>query len=92
MYGYLVLWYPVTIWYLILSPLLPISTSTWYFYPYLLLLTLALTPGFYPYPWSLVMSCGWSVNFLVVWVVKWVGSCYTGSTLNAPEHSFVIVL
>ena len=31
--------------YLVLSPLLPISTSTWYFYPYLLLLTLALTSG-----------------------------------------------
>lgn len=27
--------------------------------------------------------CGRSaVNFLVVWVVKWVDSCYTGSTLD----------
>lgn len=39
--GYLVSWYPDTICYLVLSPLLPISTSTLT----LLLLTLALTPG-----------------------------------------------
>lgn len=69
------------IWYLVLSPLLPIST--WYFYFYWLLLT--LTPGFYPYPWSLVMSLWVVCKFLAVWVVKWVRACYTGYiTTDAP--------